>query len=82
MGMSLRALQRRHNVTWRTVRRALDGQWPEPRKRQRRKESRLDPYMPLIDGMLRADLDAIIQTGTESYRLARTKAQSERADAG
>ncbi|MGV9884809.1 IS21 family transposase [Streptomyces sp. NPDC003006] len=58
LGMSLRALQRRHNVTWRTVRRALDGQWPEPRKRQRRKESRLDPYKPLIDGMLRADLDA------------------------
>ncbi|MFD8335374.1 IS21 family transposase, partial [Streptomyces solisilvae] len=58
MGMSLRALQRTHNVTWRTVRRALDGQWPEPRKKQRRKESRLDPYKPLIDGMLRADLDA------------------------
>ncbi|MET9565126.1 hypothetical protein [Streptomyces tauricus] len=45
-------------MTWRTVRRALDGQWPEPRKRQWRKESRLDPYRPLIDGMLRADLDA------------------------
>lgn len=58
MGMSLRALQRTHNVTWRTVRRALDGQWPQPRKKQRRKESRLDPYKPLIDGMLRADLDA------------------------
>ncbi len=58
MGMSLRALQRTHNVTWRTVRRALDGQWPEPRKKQRRKESRLDPYKPLIDGMLLADLDA------------------------
>ncbi len=58
MGMSLRALQRTHNVTWRTVRRALDGQWPEPRKNQRRKESRLDAYKPLIDGMLLADLDA------------------------
>ncbi|MGW7528905.1 IS21 family transposase [Streptomyces sp. NPDC054783] len=58
LGMSLRALQRTHNVTWRTVRRALDGQWPEPRKKQRRKESRLDPYKPLIDGMLPADLDA------------------------
>ncbi len=31
MGMSLRALQRTHNATWWTVRRALDGQWPEPR---------------------------------------------------
>lgn len=58
MGMSLRALQRTHHVTWRTVRRALDGQWPQPRKKQRRKESRLDPYKPLIDGMLLADLDA------------------------
>lgn len=58
MGMSLRGLQRTHNVTWRTVRRALDGQWSEPRKKQRRKESRLDPYKPLIDGMLLADLDA------------------------
>ncbi|KUO05584.1 hypothetical protein AQJ67_05420 [Streptomyces caeruleatus] len=58
LGMSLRSLQRVHNVTWRTVRRALDGQWPEPRKSPRRKESRLDPYKPLIDGILRADLDA------------------------
>ncbi|WP_326613412.1 hypothetical protein OG949_34450 [Streptomyces scopuliridis] len=40
-GMSQRGLQRAHNVTWRTVRRALDGQWPEPRKKPRRKESRL-----------------------------------------
>ncbi|CAM5302121.1 hypothetical protein GCM10010266_73830 [Streptomyces griseomycini] len=57
-GMSQRALQRKDNVTWRTVRRALDGQWPEPRKQQRRRESRLDPYKPLIDGILRGDLDA------------------------
>lgn len=34
------------------------GQWPQPRKKQRGKESRLDPYKSLIDGMLRADLDA------------------------
>jgi hypothetical protein len=33
-GMSQRALQRKYNVTWRTVRRALDGQWPEPRRQQ------------------------------------------------
>ncbi|MFB7191315.1 hypothetical protein ACFC0C_40770 [Streptomyces sp. NPDC056178] len=33
-------------------------QWPQPRKKQRRKESRLDPYKWLIDGMLRTDLDA------------------------
>ncbi|MFC9619435.1 hypothetical protein ACFTXM_05370 [Streptomyces sp. NPDC056930] len=58
MGMSLRALQRTRNVTWRTIRRALGGQWPQPRKKQRRKESRLDPYKSPIGGMLRADLDA------------------------
>jgi transposase len=57
-GMSQRALQRKHNVTWRTVRRALDGKWPEPRRQQRRRESRLDSYKPLIDGILQADLDA------------------------
>lgn len=54
--MSLRALQHTHNVTWGTVQRALDG--PQLRKKQRRKESRLDPYKSLFDGMLRADLDA------------------------
>ncbi|MFB7646002.1 IS21 family transposase [Streptomyces sp. NPDC056084] len=57
-GLSQRALQRKYNVTWRTVRRALDGQWPEPRKKPRPRESRLAPYKQLIDEMLRADLDA------------------------
>ncbi|MEU5900244.1 hypothetical protein [Streptomyces venezuelae] len=57
LGMSMRSLQQVHNVTWRTVRRALDGKWPEPRKKPRRKESRLDPYKTLIDAMLKADLD-------------------------
>ncbi|WNM32653.1 hypothetical protein RKE30_20705 [Streptomyces sp. Li-HN-5-11] len=57
-GLAQRALQRKYNVTWRTVRRALDGQWPEPRKKPRPRESRLDPYKQLIDEMLRADLDA------------------------
>jgi transposase len=57
-GMSQRALQRKHNVTWRTVRSALDGQWPQQRKAPRRRESRLDPYKPVIDAILRADLDA------------------------
>ncbi|MGW2035613.1 hypothetical protein [Streptomyces sp. NPDC001811] len=45
-GLTLRALQRKYNVTWRTVRQAVDGQWPEPRKQRRRRESRLDPYKP------------------------------------
>lgn len=29
LGMSLRSLQRVHNVTWRTVRRAVDGKQPD-----------------------------------------------------
>lgn len=57
-GMSQRALQRKYNVTWRTVRRALDGQWPEERRKPRRWESCLDSYKPLIDEILRKDLDA------------------------
>ncbi|MDX3227597.1 hypothetical protein [Streptomyces sp. ME19-01-6] len=40
------------------MRRALDGHWPEPRKKPRRRESRLNPYKQLIDAMLRAGLDA------------------------
>ncbi|MFJ2774803.1 hypothetical protein [Streptomyces sp. NPDC087300] len=57
-GLSMRALERKYGVTWRTIRRALDSNWPEPRKEQGPRPSRLDPYKPLIDTMLRADLDA------------------------
>ena len=68
----------------------------------RRRESRLDPCKPLIDGILRADPDApaeqrhtaqrifdrltfngaLIQTGTESYLLAHTKALAGQTAAG
>ncbi|MDI3424094.1 hypothetical protein [Streptomyces luteolus] len=57
-GLLLRALQRKYNVSWRTVRRAVDGQWPEERRKPRQRESRLDPYKPLIDDILWADVDA------------------------
>ncbi|MCT9081324.1 hypothetical protein [Streptomyces fulvoviolaceus] len=57
-GMSMRALQRKSGVTWQTVRRALDLVWPEPRKKLPPRPTRLDPYKPVIDGMLRRDLDA------------------------
>ncbi|GGO59336.1 transposase [Streptomyces lasiicapitis] len=36
----------------------MDSSWPEPRKKQAPRLSRLNPYKPLIDGMLRADRDA------------------------
>lgn len=31
-GMTMRELERKYNVAWRTVRKALDSAWPEPRK--------------------------------------------------
>ncbi|GAB2882955.1 hypothetical protein GCM10027074_59280 [Streptomyces deserti] len=42
-GLTPRALQRKYNVAWRTVRRALDRQWPQERRKPRRRELRLDP---------------------------------------
>ncbi|MBO8185309.1 IS21 family transposase [Streptomyces spirodelae] len=57
-GMSMRQLERTHCVTWRTVRKALDAAWPEPRKKLPPRETSLDPFKPVIDAILRADLDA------------------------
>ncbi|MDG9709540.1 hypothetical protein [Streptomyces sp. DH10] len=37
---------------------ALESVWPEPRKKPRPRGTRLDAYKPLIDEMLRSDLDA------------------------
>lgn len=57
-GMSGRALERKHKVGWRTVRKALVSAWPEPRKEYPQRVSKLDPFKPVIDEILRADLDA------------------------
>lgn len=57
-GMSGRALEREHKVGWRTVRAALSSAWPEPRKDYPRRASKLDPLKPVIDEILRADLEA------------------------
>lgn len=57
-GMSMRELERTHGVTWRTVRKALDSAWPEPRKKLPPRATGLDPYKPVIDEILRMDLDA------------------------
>lgn len=57
-GMSYRALMREYGVGFRTVKAALESVWPEPRKKPRPRGTRLDAYKPLIDEMLRADLDA------------------------
>jgi DNA replication protein DnaC len=45
-GMSMRELERKHGVTWRTVRKALDSSWPEPRKKLPPRATGLDRYKP------------------------------------
>lgn len=57
-GMSGRALERKYNVGRRTIIKALTSAWPEPRKKPPPRPSKLDPFKPVIDGILRADLDA------------------------
>ncbi|MFE0458767.1 IS21 family transposase [Kitasatospora sp. NPDC058965] len=57
-GLSNRALQRKYDVGFLTVKKALESAWPEPRKKLPPRATRLDPFKPLIDRMLRADLDA------------------------
>jgi transposase len=57
-GLSIRAVMRKHGVSHPTVRQALDSAWPKPRKKMVARASLLDPFKPVIDAMLRADLDA------------------------
>ena len=56
--MSIRELAARHGVHRRTVRQALASAEPPARKVPVRAAPVLDPVKPLIDAMLRADLDA------------------------
>jgi hypothetical protein len=55
---SIRQLADRHRVHRRTVRRALESAVPPPRKPRVLPAPVLDPVKPLIDAMLRSDLDA------------------------
>jgi transposase len=57
-GLASRALQRKYGVGFRTIEKALASVWPTPRKPLPARASRLDPFKPVIDQMLRADLDA------------------------
>jgi transposase len=58
-GSSIRELAGRHHVHRRTVRQALAGAVPPPRKAYpRRHRPAVDPYAELIDGWLLADRDA------------------------
>lgn len=56
--LSIRQLAGRHGVHRRTVRLALAAAQPPVRKVPARVAPRLDPFKDVIDGMLRADLDA------------------------
>ncbi len=56
--LSIRQLAVRHGVHRRTVRLALAAAEPPVRKVPARVAPRLDPFKDVIDGMLRADLDA------------------------
>ncbi|MFF4779042.1 hypothetical protein ACFY05_40090 [Microtetraspora fusca] len=57
-GLSIRAVMRKHGVSHPTVRKALESAWPRPRKKMAPRASLLDPFKPVIDAMLGADLDA------------------------
>ena len=57
-GLSIRALADRHGVHRRTVRQALASATPPERKVPVREAPRMDAVKPLIDAMLRADLEA------------------------
>jgi transposase len=57
-GLSIRGLADRYRVHRRAVRQALGSPEPPARKVAVRAAPRLDPAKPLIDGMLREDLDA------------------------
>lgn len=57
-GLSAREIQRTYHVTWRTVRAASESAWPAERAAYPKRESKLDPFKPVIEEMLVADLHA------------------------
>lgn len=64
--MKIREIERKYDLSWRTVRKVVDSVWPEPRKQLPPRPTALDPYKPVIDGMLQADLTRRANSGTRS----------------
>lgn len=56
--LSIHELSRRYGVHRRLVREALTSPWPAGRKAMPPRRSVVDPYKPIIDAILRTDLDA------------------------
>lgn len=71
-GLGIRALARKHGVGRDTVRTALTRADPPPRKVPVRSSPRLEPFKAAIVDRLTFN-GTIIETGTESYRLAHTR---------
>src|ERR1700733_5886787 len=57
-GMSGRAIEKKYRVGRRTIVSAMASAWPEPRRQLPPRASKLDPFKPVIDEILTADLDA------------------------
>lgn len=57
-GKSGRAIEHEYGVGRATVRQALASAWPTPRKKLPARASKLDPFKPAIDEILRVDLTA------------------------
>ncbi|MEU4219690.1 hypothetical protein [Actinoplanes sp. NPDC026623] len=57
-GMSVRGMASEYKMSRRTVRAALQSAWPQPRKPMPPQASKVDEFKPIIDEILRTDLDA------------------------
>jgi hypothetical protein len=67
-GMSGRAIEEKHRVGRRTVSAAMASALPPPRKAMPPRGSKLDPFKPAIDEILRTDLDASTYQTGERFR--------------
>ncbi len=57
-GLSGRAIERKYRGGRRTIVAAMSSAWPAQRKKLPPRTSKLDPFKPVVDAILRADLDA------------------------